>query len=215
MSSAAADPRRGLVEAAARLLAEQGPRALTARALTQQVGTSTMAVYTYFGGMPGLVRAVIREGFARLADHLAAVPPGNDPVADACRLAFAYRQSAHSSPHLYAVMFGGSSMAGFDLSDEDRRIGLYTFRVARDIVSRCIQAGRFRPADPWSVARHKWCQLHGLVSLELAGYLTSDDQAEGEFRQYLRDFAVGAGDTLERAQASVIRALGPDLTLPG
>lgn len=210
MSSAiSGDPRRGLVEAAARLLAEQGPRALTARALAQQAGTSTMAVYTYFGGMPGLVRAVIREGFARLANHLAAVQPGDDPVADAVRLAFAYRQSAHSSPHLYAVMFGGSSIAGFELSDEDRRIGLYTFRVAHDIVSRCIEAGRFRPADPWSVARHMWCQLHGLVSLELAGYLTLIDQAEDEFRQYLRDFAVGAGDTVERADASVTRALGP------
>lgn len=182
-----------------------------------------MAVYTYFGGMPGLVRAVIREGFARLADHISAVHPTDDPVADAFRLAFAYRQSAHSAPYLYAVMFGGSSIAGFELSDEDRNIGRYTLRVARDTVPRCIEAGRFRPAEPWSVARHLWCQLHGLVSLELAGYLTLTDQAEDEFRRYLRDAAVGAGDSVERADTSVTRAFGqpnqagpaPDLTRSG
>lgn len=176
-----------------------------------------MAVYTYFGGMPGLVRAVIREGFARLAEHLATVPVSADPVVDLFRLAVAYRQSAHAGPHLYAVMFGGSTIAGFDLSDEDRHIGLYTLRVVRDAVPRCVQAGRFRPADPWLVARQMWCQMHGLVSLELTGYLEPTARAD-ELRRYLRDLAVGAGDALERAEASLTQALGPagtDLTLSG
>ncbi|MDG4796073.1 TetR/AcrR family transcriptional regulator [Micromonospora sp. WMMD1082] len=208
MSRTSRDSRRELVEVAARLLAEQGPRALSARALARETGTSTMAVYTYFGGMPGLVRAVIREGFAQLAARLATVDPSDDPVADGFRLAIAYRRSAQLSPHLYAVMFGGSSIAGFELSEEDRGIGLYTLRVARDTVPRCIAAGRFRPAEPWSLARHMWCQLHGLVSLERAGYINADQPADGEFRQYLRDFAVGAGDTVERAQASVTSAFG-------
>ncbi|MGC5289663.1 TetR/AcrR family transcriptional regulator [Micromonospora sp. DT231] len=207
MSRASSDPRQELVEVAARLLTEQGPRSLSARALARETGTSTMAIYTYFGGMPGLVRAVIREGFARLADRLATVHASDDPVADSFQLAIAYRQSAHLAPHLYAVMFGGSSIAGFQLSEEDRRIGLYTLRVARDTVPRCIQAGRFRPADPWSVTRRMWCQLHGLVSLELAGHLTPNHPSDDEFRQYLRDLAVGAGDTLEQAQASIAIAL--------
>ena len=206
MSRTSNGSRRELVEVAARLLTEQGPQSLSARALARETGTSTMAVYTYFGSMSGLVREVIREGFARLADRLTTVHPSDDPVADGFRLAIAYRQSAHLSPHLYAVMFGGSSIAGFQLSDEDRRIGLYTLQVARDTVPRCIEAGRFRPADPWFIARHMWCQLHGLVSLELAGYLTSDHSANVDFRQYLRDFAVGAGDALERAQASLALA---------
>jgi AcrR family transcriptional regulator len=165
-----------------------------------------MAVYTYFGGMPGVVRAVIREGFTRLADRLALVAASDDPVADGFQLAIAYRESAHERPHLYAVMFGGSTIAGFELSDEDRRIGLYTLRAARDMVPRCIRAGRFREAEPWSVARHMWCQLHGLVSLELAGYLPASRSGADEFRQYLQDFAVGAGDAVELAGESAARA---------
>ncbi|KKK04507.1 TetR/AcrR family transcriptional regulator [Micromonospora sp. HK10] len=207
MSRTSSDQRQELVDVAARLLTEQGPRSLSARALARETGTSTMAIYTYFGGMPGLVRAVIREGFARLADRLATVQASDDPVADSFQLAIAYRQSAHLAPHLYAVMFGGSSIAGFQLSQEDRRIGLYTLRVARDAITRCIQAGRFRPTDPWSITQHTWCQLHGLVSLELAGYLTSTHPPDDELRKYLRDLAIGAGDTLEQAQASIALAL--------
>ncbi|MEU8404993.1 TetR/AcrR family transcriptional regulator [Micromonospora sp. NPDC048842] len=207
MSRASTDQRQELVEVAARLLTEQGPRSLSARALARETGTSTMAIYTYFGGMPGLVRAVIREGFSRLADRLATVKASEDPVADSFQLAIAYRRSAHLAPHLYAVMFGGSSIAGFQLSEEDRHLGLYTLRVARDAITRCIQTGRFRPADPWSITQHTWCQLHGLVSLELAGFLTSAHPFNDEFCGYLRDLAVGAGDTLEQAQASMALAL--------
>jgi AcrR family transcriptional regulator len=64
-----ADPsvRTALIEHAARITAEEGREALTLRRLAAGVGTSTMAVYTHFGGMDDLRRAVRREGFARLA----------------------------------------------------------------------------------------------------------------------------------------------------
>ena len=60
-----ADPtvRVRLIEAAARILAEEGPGALTLRRVAAEVGTSTMAVYTHFGGMTELRRAVREQGF--------------------------------------------------------------------------------------------------------------------------------------------------------
>jgi AcrR family transcriptional regulator len=200
MSPRVGDPatRLALVEAAARLLATHGPAALSARRLAAEVGTSTMAIYTHFGSMPNLVRAVVREGFDRLARRLAEVPASDDPVADFANQSRAYRRNALTEPHLYAVMLGGSAVAGFALTDEDRRIGLDTFRVARDTARRCIDAGRFRPTDPWAVARQLLCLVHGRILLELGGYLDGPP-----FDIQLRDFAVGAGDTLEAATASV------------
>src|ERR671917_926129 len=78
----AADPavRLALVETAAELLARREP--VTARSLADRVGTSTTALYTHFGGMPGLWRAVRHEGFTRLAERLATVPPGGGPGRD-------------------------------------------------------------------------------------------------------------------------------------
>jgi len=60
--------RDALVERAAEMLARREP--VTSRALVEGTGASTMAVYTHFGGMPGLWRAVRQEGFTRLARRL-------------------------------------------------------------------------------------------------------------------------------------------------
>ncbi|GIE74572.1 TetR family transcriptional regulator [Actinoplanes philippinensis] len=185
------------------MLAEQGPGALSARSLARAAGTSTMAVYTHFGGMPAVVRAIIHEGFARLAAELAGVPPTADPVTDCAALALAYRRAAHRAPHLYRVMFGAT---GFELTDENRGIGAYTLRVARDAVARCIEAGRFHPAEPWVLTRRSWCLAHGLVSLELAGFLGDPAAGDADFRAHLTGFAVGAGDDPARAQASIAEA---------
>ncbi len=92
------DVRRRLIEVAADLLSEEGPSALSARRLARDAGTSTMAVYTHFGGMPALVRAVVAEGFTRLYDRVAEVEPTDDPLTDLIGAAAAYRAHALAEP---------------------------------------------------------------------------------------------------------------------
>ena len=36
---------------------------LRARAVTAEIGASTQALYTLFGGMPGLFEAIVADGF--------------------------------------------------------------------------------------------------------------------------------------------------------
>lgn len=162
--------RARLVEAAAELLAGEGPAALSTRRLAREVGTSTMAVYTHFGGLPELVRAVVREGFARLGQHLDAVPETDDPLADLAALGEAYRANALANPHLYAVMFGSASLGGYRLHDDELDEGRYTFDVLVAATKRTIDAGIFRTGDPQDVAAQLWAATHGFVMLELAGY---------------------------------------------
>jgi AcrR family transcriptional regulator len=170
--------RQRLVETAARLLADEGPAALSTRRLAQEVGTSTMAVYTHFGGLPQLVRAVVSEGFTRLAEHMAAVPETDDPLADLARLGEAYRANAHDNPHLYAVMFGSASLGGYRLTREELAEGRYTFDVLVAGTQRVMDAGIWTPGDAEAVAGQLWASLHGFVMLELAGYYDGDPDAE-------------------------------------
>ena len=74
--------REKLVEAAVELLERDGVQALSARNLAAKLGTSTMAVYTNFGSMAGLLVAVGNAALSRFAESLAHVPPTDDPVAD-------------------------------------------------------------------------------------------------------------------------------------
>jgi AcrR family transcriptional regulator len=195
--------RPALIEIGARLLGEEGPRALSTRRIAAEAGSSTMAVYTYFGGMSGLVRAMVHEGFARLQRYFALVGETDDPVADMALMGRAYRHNALANPHLYVVMFGGPSLAGFELSEEDRQHGRYNLVDVVTCAARCIEAGRFRPDDATLVAHQMWITMHGLVKLELGDYLTDPYTAEVCLETQLVGLMIGAGDHRDTATASV------------
>ncbi|MET9618063.1 TetR/AcrR family transcriptional regulator [Kitasatospora indigofera] len=210
MSPRQIDPTLGpqLVEAAARLLAEEGPKALSTRRLAAEVGTSTMAVYTHFGGKGDLVRAMVREGFSYLNRSLTEVRESEDPVADVAVLGWAYRRNALEHRNLYNVMFGGSVLGSFSLADEDRQHGRYTLETLIRAVGRCMETGRLRPGDPQSVAHQLWIALHGLVTLELGGYLIPPNDADTCFEAQVGGLLMGAGADPAQTLASLERARG-------
>ena len=110
------DVREQLVEAGIRILEQGGLPALSARKLAAETGTSTMAVYTHFGGMAGVVDAIAREAFVRFTRALTEVEQTDDPVADFFVMGSRYREFALANPQRYQMMFGTSSppsLAGY------------------------------------------------------------------------------------------------------
>lgn len=176
---------------------------MSTRRIAAEAATSTMAVYTHFGSMSGLVREIVYEGFARLQTHFGQVKETDDPVADLCVHGRAYRANAVANSHLYAAMFGGESLSGFELTEDDRQHGRYVLASIVECVARCIDSGRFRPGDAGLVAHHMWFAMHGLVNLELGGYLIEPWTADACFETQLVSLVIGEGDDLEAASASV------------
>lgn len=195
--------RTALIEIGARLLAEEGPQALTTRRIAAEAGSSTMAVYTYFGALSGLVQAMVYEGFERLQHYFTHVRQTDDPVADLTLLGRAYRFNAQHNSHLYAAMFGGVSLGGFELSDEDRQHGRYTLAHVIECTGRCIDAGRFHAADPELVAHQMWIALHGLITLDLGAYLIPPYDADRVFEAQLIGLMTMSGDATDAATESV------------
>jgi AcrR family transcriptional regulator len=190
MSPRSADPgvRMALLETAARIIATEGLGKLTLRRLAHDAGTSTMAIYTHFGGMTELRREIRREGFARLGARQAAVATTGDPVADVWSLGLAYYGNAIENPNLYQAMFmDGPVDAG------DAGVGLETFGQLVTTVQRCIDAGRFDPADPRALATQLWALVHGLVTLQLARLL-STEQVLGCLDDGARHLVTAFGD---------------------
>ena len=180
--------RAALIDTAARLLAEGGPRSLTTRRLATEVGTSTMAVYTYFSGMKELRLALRVEGFDRLAGYLARVEPNpQDPIVELRELGAAYITNAFVNPHLYRFMFMEKPI------DEDASVGLSTFERLVEGVSRCVAVGLFE-GDPWDLARQLWAGVHGVVTLTLAGFLTRDEALATSFQMVVNMYAAFGAD---------------------
>jgi AcrR family transcriptional regulator len=199
--TAAPDIRAALIDAAARLIATEGAGALTLRRVADEVSTSTMAIYTHFGGMPELRRAVRREGFARLAAQLHAVNETADPVADLTMLGHAYYANAIGSPHVYRVAFMEEALEG-----EDAAVGGEAFEALVRGVERCAEAGRFDRADPDELATEFWALGHGVIALRLAGLLEPERAVgalEGALLKLYRaygDEPAAAADSLRRAR---------------
>jgi AcrR family transcriptional regulator len=194
--------RAALLEAAAALLAKEGPGALTTRRLAEEVGSSTMAVYTHFGGKDELLAATSVEGFRRLARSLGRVRRTDDPVADLFGLGRAYRRNALANPDLYRVMFGASPASAV-LSADEAAMTLGTFETLVHGTERCIAADRFDAGDPWMMAAQLWSASHGLVMLELAGFFPQKGAAMTCFTDMTTALIIGFGDAGDRARASV------------
>lgn len=201
MSPRAANPatRAELIDVAARLLAEEGAQALTVRRLAGEVGTSTMAIYTQFGGMEELQRAVRFEGYARLARRMAEVPAMRDPVAELAAVGFAYCDNGLRNPNLYRAMFLEGTFEA-----EELEVCAATFQRLVDAVDRCIAAGRFRPADSWRLATRFWIMAHGVISVVLPGLVGLED-GTGDLVAMATHLCAGFGDDPRAAARSVQR----------
>ena len=208
------DPPARLVQATVKLLAEQGPSAIKARAIASEAGVSTMVVYHHFGGIPELVGAVIDQGFAEIERAFARLPVTDDPVADLFSMALAVREVARSNPHLYDMMFGLSTRATYRPASDKamRRSGhseAFTAAYAH-VTAACerLVTSAGVTAAPEMIAAGLWSTMHGYISLELADHFVEfEDPVSSVMMPAGVVFTVGLGGDPERAQASHEEAL--------
>jgi AcrR family transcriptional regulator len=177
--------RLRLLDRAGVLLSKEGAGALSLRRLAADVGTSTTAVYSLFGGKPALVRELFVEAFHRFGTHLGAVPRTDDPAEDLIQLGLAYRRSALADPHLYPIMFA-NVLPGFEADEQVNQEALRALTPLIETVRAGIEAGLFAGASTDTVTLSCWGLAHGLVSLELNGYAPEDLDMAETYEQALR-----------------------------
>jgi AcrR family transcriptional regulator len=204
-----------LVEATIKLLSERGPSAIKVRTVASEAGMSTMVVYSHFGGVPELIRAVVDHGFFEMERAFADVPSTDDPVFDLFVLALTSRDRARANPHLYDLMFGLSTRATYrPTPDKDVRRSGHSpaFQAAyahlMDACCRLVESGRVEAQDAQVVAAALWSYVHGYVTLELGDHFAGFDDPVARIMLPMGvTFAVGLGDEPERARASHEAAL--------
>jgi AcrR family transcriptional regulator len=191
--------RLALIETAARLLAREGPEALTTRRIASEVGTSTMAIYTHFEGMEDLRRAVRLEWFIRLFEQLARVPRTTDPVADLAAQGWAYFFSAIENED----MFRATVRDPLDDPVVATRVA-EAFQVLVESVRRCMDEGRLRSGDAFQRALQIWMMGNGVLVSRFGRYITIE-QAIGHFYEMAWSLLTTFGDDPNAARASLER----------
>jgi AcrR family transcriptional regulator len=201
--------RAQLVEVAARLLATEGPDAVTTRAVALAAGVQAPTIYRLFGDKNGLLDAVVEHGFASYVGgkHL---DPDADPV-----------ESLHAGWELH-VGFGRANPELFRLlhralrTPEGRGVAAAGAGILQARVHRVAEAGRLRVTERRAV---------DLIHAAGTGVVfTLIDQAADERDDTLADMAWEsvcttiltdvntAAITGPAAAAVTLRAALPDLT---
>lgn len=161
------DLRRGLVDAARRILEADGPTALSLRAVAREAGVSPAAPYHHFKDKAELLDAVAQEGWEALGLALADTKAKASSAAImVTELGVAYVCFARDNPALYRVMYERSrdkdALPEGMRDNEDSAYCLVreTFRrvAGSDVSEMDIELGTISA----------WCAAHGLA--EMAGF---------------------------------------------
>jgi AcrR family transcriptional regulator len=175
--------RQGMLDAATRLLTEEGPAAMTVRRVADAVNCSTTLLYSLFGGKDGLANELYLEGFARLkaaftaaAEQAAKKKGAQDGLAPLLLHARVYHDYAKRNPSYYMVMFG-DAIAGFVPPPESRKQAWESLAVLIETFDTAMKNGTLPKSNPTAAARLLWAAMHGAVSLELKGYYLKTERA--------------------------------------
>lgn len=208
-----ADTRERIIDAAARLLRERGPGALTTRGVAQEAGVQAPAIYRLFGDKDGLLEAVAEHVMAAYVTTKAAIVEEAeaarvDPVVDLRAGWQAQVEFGLSNPTLFRL-----------LSDPDRVVTSPAARSGKAVLEarmhRVAVVGRLKVSERRAVELFQVAGV-GLITTVLAtppeerDPRLADAVLNGVLAQILTDAPVVAdGEALPTAVA--FRAMAPTL----
>lgn len=162
------DLRRDLLDAAAALIAEGGPGAVSLREIARRCGVSHAAPAHHFADRAALLAALAAEGFRGLTDALAAAT-GADARSRLVAQGRAYVAYAVSSPGHFPVMFRFELLDCDDADLVEARTG--AFRQLEEAVAAARAEGWAPGASQDAAVLAAWASVHGLATLWLDGAL--------------------------------------------
>jgi AcrR family transcriptional regulator len=181
--------REEILDAARKLVQEEGIKGLTMRALGRAVGVTAPTLYDYFPSKEAVLDALFIQGTQLLGrafdDAIAATPPGQERLR---AIAIAYRQFALDHPDLYFLIFGRVD-ASYRPGELQLECAMNIGSKANLAVLEAMTIGDLRPGDPGAVGNAIWVMAHGHITLELSGYCDKHGDGAGE-HLYRQNFEI-------------------------
>lgn len=180
--------RTRILAEASRILMAEGPEGLSNRKLAQAADTTTMSIYSRFGGKGGVLEALYLEGAETLkaAQATVAAPGPLEEVVALCRV---FRRTALEHAGHYQVLFG--RIPGWRPSEAARGAMMPTFLRLVAAVSGAVAADLLN-GDARDIAAGLFAACHGHVMLELSGYGGLTDDPDEAYDRMVRR-VIGAG----------------------
>lgn len=207
--------RATIIDAAAKLLREHGPAAVTTRRVAEQAGVQAPAIYRLFGDKDGLLEAVAEHVMTAYASSKAAIVQAAsaddiDPLEDLHAGWQSQIEFGVANPAIFRLLSDPARVAG----SPGAQLGK---RVLENRVRRVAAAGRLRVSEPRAVAMIHAAGV-GVIQTILA---TPTEQRDPELPQAMWDAVLaqiltdepGISDSGPMSAAVTFRAIAPELTM--
>ncbi|WP_313771493.1 TetR/AcrR family transcriptional regulator [Paenibacillus sp. FSL L8-0435] len=175
--------RKLVVDAAATILQEEGPEAVTVRRVSQKMGCSTKIIYSLFVNKEGLAQQLYLEGCKLLAKRLEEVPPSSDFLQHLLDLGEAFWQFAQDYSSYYKLMFGGA-FAEFKPDAESMQGTMTAIHRLLILISTAQKQGQISDQEETeTLVSTIWASLHGVIHLYMGGFLGDVKAAHTVYKQ--------------------------------
>jgi AcrR family transcriptional regulator len=182
--------RTALLAATERLIDEGGPDAASVRAVADEVGTSTRAVYSVFGSKDGLLEGLATRLFEVLHEAIDAVPVTDDPAADLVKVGLVFRETVLEHPSLYRLVFL-RVVPDLELGPDFGQVAYEAFGRMQARVERLEPAGSVGGPTLHERALAFHALTEGLASMEVRGQMLDRVDAERVWRDALTSLVRG------------------------
>ncbi|WP_138753073.1 TetR/AcrR family transcriptional regulator [Paenibacillus sinopodophylli] len=165
--------KRSMIEAAASIMQQSGPEAVTIRRVAEKMECPTKIIYNLFGSKEGLAKELFLEGCKLLAAAFRDVPEDADLEMYLRGLGEAYWDFSRNYTSYYMVMFGGA-FSEFKPEEESLQAIGTALQQFITIITKAIEQGLIAEKDPILVVNLVWASLHGIIHLYLGGHIQSE-----------------------------------------
>jgi AcrR family transcriptional regulator len=170
------DTRSALVAAAAELLDQGGPAAVTLREVGRRAGVSHNAPYKHFASKENLLAAIASRELERQTRAMSAFRAKEKPIDALRRLMRGYIRWARNYPARFRLVFGAWTLDSHELGEaagKSRELLITIVKAAQD-------ARQLPPGNPDRVASLLLALAHGAVDLALAGHLSATGKGSAD-----------------------------------
>lgn len=165
--------RQAILDAAREIIADEGPGALSMRALADRIDYSPAGLYEYFASKEEILAAVCDQGQQYLFEAMSGADPDLPPADYLYQIGIAYIRFALEHPDYFLLMFTVApppDMAG--LPEEVVKEAMHqegsAYGILVQAIQRGINEGTFRTRPGFGLdemAYAAWTLVHGIAML--------------------------------------------------
>ncbi len=181
-------PRVGLdqasvVEAAAKLIDEEGIAQLSLGRLAERLGVRPPSLYNHVAGLPGLKHDLALYCLHDLLDRVLHATVGKSHAEAIFALAYAYRAYAQQTPGRYAL-----TLQAPDPTDQETQV--MALQIV-DVIRAILVPYQLSEEDAIHAIRGLRSLVHGFLALEMAGGFGMPIDRDASFRWLINLFIAG------------------------